>query len=205
MAKGEAMKNRWVLIDYENVQPEAIAELDKEDFRVMVFVGAGQTKVSMGFAEALQRMGPRAQYVRVTGHGRNALDFHVAYYLGELATREQEAQFHVISKDTGFDPLIEHLKSKGILASRSGDVSGILAVTVATDKTANQKIETIVSNLRQRGSSKPRTEKTLRSTINALFQKSLPDDELTSLLQAMQAKGLLAISGTRVAYSLPTA
>jgi len=32
------VKKNYVLIDYENVQPEAMAVLDREHFSVMVFV-----------------------------------------------------------------------------------------------------------------------------------------------------------------------
>lgn len=199
------MRTNWVLIDYENVQPEAVAELDKEHFRVMVFLGANQTKVSTAFAEALQRMGPRAEYIRISGNGHNALDFHVAYYLGQLAGKEPDAYFHIVSKDAGFDPLIQHLKSKKVFAARSKDVTEIPLVKVANTKTPSEKIAAIVGNLQQRGAAKPRTVKTLCSTVNALFQKSLPDDELQSLLQVMQAQGLLTVAGTKVSYSLPAA
>lgn len=192
-----------MLIDYENVQPEHVAELDKEHFRVMVFLGASQSKVSTAFAEALQRMGPRAEYVRIAGSGHNALDFHIAYYIGQLAAKEPDAYFHIVSRDAGFDPLIAHLKSRNVLACRSKDVTDIPLVKVANTKTPSEKIAAIVENLRQRGASKPRTLKTLASTVNALFQKALPDAELMSLLQVMQAQGLLTVVGTKVSYSLP--
>lgn len=198
------MRRNWVLVDYENVQPEAISDLDKEHFRVMVFLGANQTKVSTAFAEALQRMGTRAEYVRISGSGHNALDFHIAYYLGQLADKEPDAYFHILSKDAGFDPLIQHLKTKKVFAARSKDVSEIPLVKVANAKSPSEKISTIVANLQQRGAAKPRTVKTLFSTINALFQKSLSDEELENLLQAMQAEGMLTVVGTKVSYSLPT-
>jgi hypothetical protein len=47
----------------------------------------------------------------------------------------QEAYFHIVSKDTGFDPLIQHLKAKKILASRSKDVTEIPIVKAAISKT----------------------------------------------------------------------
>lgn len=40
------MKNTYVLIDYENVQPEAMAALEREQFSVIVFAGANQVMVS---------------------------------------------------------------------------------------------------------------------------------------------------------------
>jgi len=51
-------------------------------------------------------MGERAEYVRISGNGSNALDFHIAFYIGQLAAHEPDAYFHIISKVTGFDPLI---------------------------------------------------------------------------------------------------
>ena len=43
---------------------------------------------------------------------RMPLDFHIAYYLGDLAVKEPDADFYILSKDTGFDPLIEHLEGR---------------------------------------------------------------------------------------------
>jgi len=56
----------------------------------------------------MQSLGSAAQYIKMTGTGKSALDFHIAYYIGELAVRNPNAHFHVISRDTGFDPLLTH-------------------------------------------------------------------------------------------------
>jgi hypothetical protein len=69
--------------------------------RVIVFVGPLQTKIAFEKAAALQRMGANAEYVRLSGGGANALDFHIAYYLGQLTAKDPTAYFHFISKDTG--------------------------------------------------------------------------------------------------------
>ena len=90
------MKTNYVLIDYENVQPEAMAVLEKEHFKVIVFVGANQTKVTFEVASVLQRLGDKAEYVKITGNGSNALDFHIAFYIGQLAAQEPEAYFHIV-------------------------------------------------------------------------------------------------------------
>ena len=128
------MRTNYVLIDYENVQPEGLSILDIEHFKVIVFVGASQTKLSFETASALQRMGSKAEYIKIAGSGSNALDFHIAFYIGQLATQDPTAYFHIISKDTGFDPLIQHLKTKKIFAARSRDVSEIPLVKVANTK-----------------------------------------------------------------------
>lgn len=198
------MRTNYVLIDYENVQPEALSVLDEEHFKVLVFVGANQTKLTFEAAAALQRMGSKAEYIKISGNGSNALDFHIAFYIGQLASADPTAYFHIISKDTGFDPLIQHLKSKKLFAARSRDVSEIPLVKVANTKSPTEKIAVIVANLQQRGASRPRTVKTLLSTVSSLFQKQLSEQELAELLTGLEAKSYVTVNDTKVSYSLPT-
>ena len=197
------MRTNYVLIDYENVQPSALSVLEKEHFKVVVFVGANQAKVAFDVAAQLQRLGPSASYVKISGNGPNALDFHIAYYIGHLTAAEPDAYFHIISKDTGFDPLISHLKSKKIFACRSKDIGDMPIVKAANSKTQPEKLAVIVTNLKQRGASKPRTVKTLSSTISSLFQKALAEDELAAILKHMEQQGFITVTGTKVGYSLP--
>lgn len=197
------MRTNYVLIDYENVQPEAMAVLNKEHFKVIVFVGANQAKVTFEVASVLQQMGERAEYIKISGNGSNALDFHVAYYIGALASKEPDAYFHIVSKDTGFDPLIAHLKTKKIFACRSKDVSDIPIVKASNSKSSGEKIAVIVADLKRRGASKPRAIKTLTSTISSMFQKQLPEQELQSLLNELKEQGLITVADTKVSYALP--
>ena len=74
---------------------------------------------------------------------------------------------------------------------------------VANSKTTPEKIDVVLANLQQRGASKPRTLKTLTSTISSLFQKQLTEEELVALLKGLQAKGFVAINETKVTYALP--
>jgi urease gamma subunit len=198
------MRANYVLIDYENVQPETLSILDAENFKVLVFVGANQVKLLFETAAALQQMGNKAEYIKISGNGPNALDFHIAFYIGQLAASDPTAYFHIIFKDTGFDPLIQHLKSKRLFAARSRDVSEIPLLKVANTKTPAEKIAVIVANLQQRGASKPRTVKTLLSTVNSIFQKQLAEQELAELLKDLQTESYIIVNGTKVSYALPT-
>src|SRR5262245_53753086 len=116
---------RYVLIDYENVQPKDLALLDGQPLRVIVFLGANQKSVSTDLAMALQARGVNGQFVRINANGRNALDLHIAFYLGELATEDSSASFRVISKDGDYDPLLHHLRSRGIDAQRSATLASL--------------------------------------------------------------------------------
>ena len=107
-----------VLIDYESVQPGDLGALALTDVRVTVFVGAHQTRLPFALVAAMQALGARGRYVKIGGAGRNALDFHLAFYLGELAAGEPHAHYRIVSKDTGFDPLIGHLQGRGLRVDR---------------------------------------------------------------------------------------
>jgi len=87
--------------------------------------GANQAKVSVEVAKALQPLGSNAEYVQISGNGPNAVDFHIAFTIGEISKSDESARFHIISKDSGFDPLIEYLRTKGIVAQRSAEIPGV--------------------------------------------------------------------------------
>lgn len=107
-----------VLIDYESIQPRHMETWADEDTHVTVFVGAHQERLPFDFVAAMQALGSRARYVKVARAGKNALDFHLAFYLGELASRDRTATFRVMSRDGGFDALIEHLLARGLAVER---------------------------------------------------------------------------------------
>jgi PIN domain len=197
------LKTNYILIDYESLQPDAMTELDREHFKVVVFVGANQTKLRYDTATALHRMGSRANYIKISGNGPNALDFHIAFYIGKLATEEPDAYFHIVSKDTGFDPLIAHLKTRQILASRSEDVSAIPLLKAGNAKSTEDRLASILGNLRQRGPAKPGTVRTLFSTISTLFQKELSEAELSALIEEMKSRGWISLQGVKISYALP--
>jgi hypothetical protein len=171
---------------------------------VLVFVGANQSKIPLDLAMVLQKLGERAEYIKIGGQGQNTLDFHIAYYIGQIAERDPNSFFHIISKDTGFDPLISHLKSKKILAQRNTDLTNIPILKISNTTSGEEKIEAILKDLSGRGQSKPRKTATLRNTINSLFLKKLEEDELTGLIEQLTQKGYLTVNQQgSVSYKLP--
>lgn len=197
------MKTNYLLVDYENVQPKSLVSLNGHAFKVIVFVGARQTKVPVEFARALQSLGGNAEYVQISGSGSNALDLHIAFTIGELSKIEPGAYFHIISKDSGFDPLIKHLRSKGILANRSSSFADVPLLKVINAKSVEERVDAVVKNLASRRVGRPRKVKTLENTINALFLKSLKQEELLGLTQALVRQGYISIKGEDVTYHLP--
>jgi hypothetical protein len=90
------------------------------------------------------------------------------------------------------------------MACRSKDVTDIRSEQVANPKSSSDKVALIVEDLQRRGAAKPQTRKTLSSTINSLFQKQLPDEELASLLNELEKQGVVTLNDTKVSYAFPT-
>lgn len=194
------MRTNYVLIDYENVQPDALDRLADEHFKVLVFVGASQTKLSFETADALQKLGARARYIRISGSGSNALDFHLAMYLGELIAADPTAFFHIISRDKGFDPLIVHLKARKVLAARSATVREIPLVKVASAGSLDQQLDVAADYLAKRGANSPKTLKTLKTSLAVLFQHKLSPEGVQAVLDGLVERKSVILDGAKVAY-----
>jgi PIN domain-containing protein len=202
------MPTRYVLIDYENVQPETFEHLDPKVYALLVFVGANQAKMPTNLVTALQRFESRC--IQVSGNGRNALDFHLAYYLGRIAAAEPRASFYIVSKDSGFDPMIHHLKVEGIKAGRVTTIDEIAGKKASGTKvpakipSARQdRLAVITDNLKRRTKARPRTVSKLHTVIHELFLKQLSDGDVTGLVDQLVQQGVVTVDGTKVSYRLP--
>lgn len=192
----------YVLVDFENVQPKNMRLLEDREYRVLMFVGANQTRVPIELASALQQFGKNASYLQISGSGRNALDFHIAYYVGKLVSEDPSASIIIISKDSGFDPLIKHLRQNRVRAARHGDLAEIPALGMAVATSMEERVAGIVRNLTDRGQARPRKLSTLSNTINSLFAKSLPEDEVQALVRELESRGFAVFEQGRVSYNL---
>ena len=106
-----------MLVDWENVQPK------EGDLRILapdvtdawIFHGPHQ-KVA---ADSFETFGSRATLVKITRSGKNALDFHLSFYMGYIASRHPDARFVVVSNDKGYGPMLEHAKELGFSARQA--------------------------------------------------------------------------------------
>lgn len=208
------MKTNFVLVDFENIQPKNIGLLTGGPFKIKVFVGANQAKIPFEMVRALQTFGPNAEYIQIEGSGKNALDFHIAYYIGRMVAENPDAHFHVISKDKGFDPLIKYLKAQKISCQRSASIADVPHVKISTTRpnlvktpatnAGREKVNAVIENLEKRKAAKPRTLKTLRSTIKALFANQLAEEELEGIINQLSVRGTIKIADGKVSYAIPS-
>lgn len=196
------MSTNYVLIDFENVQRFNMGLLYNYSCKVFLFVGANQSKMPFDLVSAVQKLGEHAKYVKIEGSGRNALDFHIAFYLGRLAESDPEGNFYVVSKDTGFDPLMQYLKSSHISAQRITDLNAVVKKSIPEITAMDERMQTIIKSLRAQP--KPRNAKTLHNVINTLFMKQLDEKKLAELIEQLKKLGVISVNPQgRVSYKLP--
>ncbi|MGH8569682.1 MAG: PIN domain-containing protein [Gammaproteobacteria bacterium] len=197
------VRTNFVLVDLENVQPENIGLLYGGPFKIKVFLGTTQSKISLELARALQAFGPDVEYIQMDGNGPNALDFHIAYYIGRLAATYPDAFFHIISKDTGFDPLIKHLKGQRIFCQRSAAVTDIPMIKIANAESGPERVDALLDNLIKHKAAKPKTVETLRNSIKTWSGNKLSDREIQALLDQLARRGVIRVLEGKVIYELP--
>ena len=107
-----------ILLDYENVQPTEVElrAMVPDATKVWVFHGPHQKQVEQRFASFGTGMTP----VAISKTGKNALDFHLSFYMGYIASRHQQAKFVVVANDKGYEPMLEHAKGLGFAVRQQG-------------------------------------------------------------------------------------
>ena len=110
-----------VFVDVENIKSINPAVLSLKQLVIHLFLGPMDKKLEVEVVEAILTNSHGVRLIRSPKNGKNALDFVLAYHLGQAAMAEPKAYFHILSKDSGFDSLVELLQSKQIKARRHAD------------------------------------------------------------------------------------
>lgn len=127
-----------VLLDYENVEPSEaeLRALVPDVGQVWVFHGPHQHDVE----KRLASFGTGATAVPISKTGKNALDFHLSFYMGYIASRIPESPMVVVANDKGYEPMLEHAKAMGFAVRRqSHGAMHAPAKKAATKKVAAKK------------------------------------------------------------------
>jgi len=110
-------RKNLLLVDFENIPKVDLSLLDAS-FRAIVFVGAGQHPPKASRQRASAHRFERVDFHKISGSGKNALDFHIAFELGRTFETAPETVCIVLSRDKGFDPLLTHLNNSGLICRR---------------------------------------------------------------------------------------
>lgn len=209
----------YIFIDYENVQPKHLTPLMDVPCQVYIFVGALQSKLPVELVTQVQKLGEQARYVRISSSAKDALDFHIAYYVGKISAANPSGHYHILSNDKGYDPLIAHLRAQNIDIRRrhvqpAKAAKPIPVITVKTKKTPAptaapapqqkppQKLGTAEKVARIRKMlehSQPNSEEKLVNLIKNQFRTS-KDAEIKNLINRLRNKKIIEGRDEDISY-----
>jgi hypothetical protein len=212
-----------VFVDFENVHKFDLGVIGGKTVHFTLLAGAKQTKLDMTAVENLTQPGAELKLIRLTSSGKNALDFALAFYLGRDVLADPTGYFHIISKDKGYDPLVEHLRSKHIHAHRHDDFSTLTfgvapkqletlpQVALAKSKVQpkptasvlDQREAQVLAHWRKTLTKPPRTRQKLISYLIVHLGHKLTEAEADQLMRHIESAGYLAIDDKgKVTYFL---
>lgn len=133
----------YILIDFENVQPaaEEMSLIRGAGYQVRLFHGPNQKSFDAEMVKAAHLLGSQLEYFQGERTGKNAMDFHIAFYLGRLVEAgkasdlppEESSAFVIVSKDAGFDALLDPVRALGHRAARTSTLSDAMAFAEGKD------------------------------------------------------------------------
>jgi len=188
----------WVRLTWPPSRPE---------FRIPFFFGASQRTVPTAFLRAALRLGERFVPIDIEGRGKNALDFYIAFYLGEYLTTSPKARCVILSNDKGFDPLIKHLEGRGFAVRRATSVKEAFASVGQSTEAAGSQRPGPCSRLQFnccrpcRGTSDPGSARLWWHTCTRTSRRRCRNQPFRNSLTLIAAKYLAEVDGA-IKYQL---
>jgi hypothetical protein len=192
---------RCLLIDFENVQQINLSKI-AEDIQVTIFIGCSQKTIPFELVQAAQRLGKRLEWLKVEGQGSNALDFHIAFYLGRHSIQSPKTDYFILSRDNGFDPLIQHLKKKGLCCKRIQNLTELAPEYAPTIERSLETNYMRVLAVFEKGNkqARPKSRATLTKHISSIFGKKIAVGEIEHIIALLFAEGKLSEADSILHY-----
>ncbi|RFC50045.1 MAG: NYN domain-containing protein [Verrucomicrobia bacterium] len=202
----------FVFVDFENVPSVDLSLVATQSVHVTLLVGKTQRKLDTALVGRMLQLGKdKVALIEMGASGRNALDFTLAFYLGQSALRHPAAHYYIVSKDKDFDPLISHLYIQEVMVTRvaSFDALPFLARSkkpaTPVGKPAPDKRTKLIARLQHpENPARPSTRKALLAHIKTALGKESTDAKVAETLRELQEKNVLAIDTKDVVSYVPT-
>ncbi|XHR29696.1 MAG: PIN domain-containing protein [Chthoniobacteraceae bacterium] len=157
-----APPTNYVFVDFENVHEIDFSVIGNKSVSFTLLLGAKHTRLDVKLVETMMQHAASVHLLRLSSSGKNALDFTLAFYLGQGASTDPTGYFHIVSRDKGFDPMIEHLRSRHINVRRHDDFSTLtFAFPAKTTSQPDELFTRVLEHLRNNKTNRPKRKNTL--------------------------------------------
>ena len=195
-------------IDFENVHSDGLKGIETlEKFsNINILYSDNSKSMSLEVIEKAAKNNVKINAYKIVA-GKNALDFQLSSYLGYFIgiTESVDCEFFIVSKDTGFDCVVEFWNDRGIKISRIHSLMGESfpepakeekKVTVTQSKATTKKkasttaTQTTEEELREYLSDKEYTDEILR-IVNQYKTRMAINNGLTALYKSTNRAGAI--------------
>ena len=202
-----------VFVDFENVKTIDASVMGGKNLTFHLFLGPQNKKLDVDVVEQLLDNAQAVRLIRSPMAGKNALDFVLAYHLGQAVQTDPKGYFHIISKDGGFDSLVKLLENKRVKVKRHADWSGLhfdsppkkpaAEAPAPAAKALSPGAEKVLGNLRKSEKNRPKRKTTLVSHALNSLGKGATADMGEKVVEELRKSGHLVIDDKgSVAYKL---
>ena len=191
-------RTNYIFVDYENVQEIDLDRIAQRPVKVTFVLGPGHKNLPVALVRKLLQYASQVSLVQTGRAGKNALDLVLSQAVGAARQADPAGYFHIISRDKGFDVLVDYLKGENVLAARHASLS-----EVSMPMSADERVGAVLAQLKANATGRPKKRKTLDSHIQSLFAKTLLPDEVEGIVQTLVTMKVLELSEKgEVAYKI---
>lgn len=208
---------KYLLFDFENIQPKNLDQLPYDQVQVWLFVGAKQQNLPTTLTNSLLKFKYKPQIIHLQKSGKNVLDFYLSYYSGQIIAKDPQADLIILSNDKGYDALFEHIEQQRQVHSirRTNDIHLVQAMTKpssknhAEDQQGKSSLRSLVglddSSLRKlldilnkNNDHRPKKLKALQNVVISVLQ--CDKDRAKKVIKALKKQGCIKLIDNKVIY-----
>lgn len=188
---------KYVYVDYENMN--SLKELPEIDGKYFIFIGENQQKIPRGFVFPKEKK----ELVAIKGNGKNALDFHIVYFLSKNDEKE-DIEHYILSKDSGYDPLIAYCKDEKKVVKRITSIDEINNSKKDINENTQKNLDCYLKHLEKIPKNRyPKSENGLKKDIGSALGKKLTNEQIEDVIKLMYRKKYIGKQGNIITYNLP--
>ncbi len=195
----------FIFVDFENVREIDLDLIRHKPVKIYLALGKHHSSLPSDLVTKLLQFPDQVQIIKTSCSGKNALDFVLAYHIGVQSTHSPDSHFHILSRDQGFDALVDHLRSHQISVTRYEafdripvfEKTPITVSTLSSPITFSHDSLTRIQDMTERFShnlSRPKRKETLLAHIHIRFGKKLSEKELLEVFDGLIAHKVIDIA-----------
>lgn len=105
---------KYIFVDFENINSLDLAQLNAEKHKLYMLVGSVQNRLPFDIIKQAHEFAESLEWIKVEGTGKNDLDMHFSFLLGEChRTADKSIEFLIYAKDKDHSSKVNFIKSQG--------------------------------------------------------------------------------------------